>query len=165
MPVLYFCWEAGRDAPAPFMDLTRIIQCHCPFRPFARASASPAKPWRRRRSNARGVGASRPEWLGGGARGPGSFDRHSAPGAPGAIYACPLLSSLGLLGADPEDFLKSLTLKDEGWSLEAIENLIQQRLDARHNKNWAEADRIRNELKEHGILLEDGAGRTTWRRE
>jgi cysteinyl-tRNA synthetase len=72
---------------------------------------------------------------------------------------------LGLLGADPEDFLKSLTLKDEGWSLEAIENLIQQRLDARHNKNWAEADRIRNELKEHGILLEDGAGRTTWRRE
>lgn len=53
----------------------------------------------------------------------------------------------------------------EGLSDEEIETLIQQRLDARAEKNWAEADRIRDELKDKGIVLEDGAGGTTWRRE
>jgi cysteinyl-tRNA synthetase len=46
----------------------------------------------------------------------------------------------------------------------AIEALIQQRLDARSNKNWAEADRIRDVLSDQGIVLEDAAGKTTWRR-
>jgi cysteinyl-tRNA synthetase len=73
---------------------------------------------------------------------------------------------LGLLQADPEEFLKGgVSDSEEELSAEAIETLIQQRLDARRNKEWAEADRIRNELKEKGIVLEDGAGGTTWRRE
>ena len=73
---------------------------------------------------------------------------------------------IGLLEADPEEFLKGgVSEQDYGLSAEAIEILIQQRLDARKNKQWAEADRIRNELKEQGIVLEDGAGGTTWRRE
>ena len=42
--------------------------------------------------------------------------------------------------------------------------MIQQRLDARAEKNWAEADRLRDELQSQGIVLEDGAGGTTWRR-
>ncbi len=42
--------------------------------------------------------------------------------------------------------------------------LIQQRLQARQEKNWAEADRIRDELEQQGILLEDGAAGTSWRR-
>jgi cysteinyl-tRNA synthetase len=77
-----------------------------------------------------------------------------------------LAGVLGLLETDPEEFLKGgVADQAEGLGAEAIEALIQQRLDARKNKNWAEADRIRNELKEQGIVLEDGAGGTTWRRE
>jgi cysteinyl-tRNA synthetase len=77
-----------------------------------------------------------------------------------------LAGVLGLLQTDPEEFLKgSATAAEEGLGAEEIEALIQQRLDARKNKNWAEADRIRNELKAQGIVLEDGPGGTTWRRE
>ncbi len=50
-------------------------------------------------------------------------------------------------------------------SQEQIEKLIQQRLAARKNKDFAESDRIRDELQAQGIVLEDGAGDTTWRRE
>jgi cysteinyl-tRNA synthetase len=46
-----------------------------------------------------------------------------------------------------------------------IEALIDQRLAARAARNFAEADRIRDELKQAGVLLEDHAGgRTTWKR-
>jgi cysteinyl-tRNA synthetase len=72
---------------------------------------------------------------------------------------------LGLLQSDPEEFLKAGTgtavnAIDEA----AIEALIQQRLDARSNKDWAEADRIRDALSDQGVVLEDAAGKTTWRR-
>ncbi len=46
----------------------------------------------------------------------------------------------------------------------AIEAAIAARLAARKAKNFAEADRIRDALKAKGILLEDSAGGTTWRR-
>ncbi len=72
-------------------------------------------------------------------------------------------SILGILQDDPEQWLRGGAT--EGLSDEEIEILIQQRLDARAQKNWAEADRIRDELKARGIVLEDGAGGTTWRRE
>jgi cysteinyl-tRNA synthetase len=45
-----------------------------------------------------------------------------------------------------------------------IEAAIAARLAARKEKNWAEADRIRKELADQGILLEDGPQGTTWRR-
>jgi cysteinyl-tRNA synthetase len=45
-----------------------------------------------------------------------------------------------------------------------IETRIQARLDARARKDWAESDRIRDELQATGILLEDSAGTTRWRR-
>ena len=70
---------------------------------------------------------------------------------------------LGILQDDPEQWLRGGV--GDGLSDEEIETLIQQRLDARKEKNWAEADRIRDELKEKGVILEDGAGGTTWRRE
>jgi cysteinyl-tRNA synthetase len=45
-----------------------------------------------------------------------------------------------------------------------IEALIQERLDARKNKNFTRADEIRDILKTRGILLEDGPDGTRWKR-
>ncbi|MCL4304793.1 cysteine--tRNA ligase [bacterium] len=45
-----------------------------------------------------------------------------------------------------------------------IEELIKARNSARLAKNWAEADRVRDELNERGIVIEDRAGKTVWRR-
>jgi cysteinyl-tRNA synthetase len=72
---------------------------------------------------------------------------------------------LGLLGQDAEAFLQGGVAAGSELDAAAIEELIQQRLDARKNKDWAEADRIRDELAAKGIVLEDGPGGTTWRKE
>jgi len=75
-------------------------------------------------------------------------------------------ASLGLLEQEPDVFLQGADTEDgEGISCTAIDDLIAQRLDARANKNWAESDRIRDELVAQGIVLEDGESGTTWRRE
>ncbi|MEW8397294.1 MAG: DALR domain-containing protein, partial [Candidatus Thiodiazotropha sp.] len=72
---------------------------------------------------------------------------------------------LGILQDDPESYLRGAAPADEdGLSDEAIETMIQARIDARSAKNWAEADRIRDELQAAGIILEDGPQGTTWRR-
>jgi len=65
---------------------------------------------------------------------------------------------LGLLQDDPEAFLKAGSALDEG----AIRALIDQRIEAKKAKNFAEADRIRNELLGQGIVLKDSAAGTTW---
>ena len=72
-------------------------------------------------------------------------------------------SILGILQGDPEAYLKGGGSSD-GLADEAIEEMIQQRIAAKAEKNWAEADRIRDELKAAGILLEDNAQGTSWRR-
>ena len=66
---------------------------------------------------------------------------------------------LGLVQTDPAQWLQG-----GGDDAAAIEAAIAARLAARRAKNWAEADRIRDELKAQGIILEDGAGGTTWKR-
>ncbi|MBT4428636.1 MAG: cysteine--tRNA ligase [Rhodospirillaceae bacterium] len=74
---------------------------------------------------------------------------------------------LGLLGLDPEDWFKwqpagaanADTLDDA-----AIDELINERTAARNAKNFARSDEIRDELAAQGVVLEDGAGGTTWRR-
>ena len=68
-------------------------------------------------------------------------------------------SVLGLMQTDP-----ALRLQGDGDDAAAIEAAIAARLAARKAKNWAEADRIRDELKAQGIILEDGAGGTGWKR-
>ena len=45
-----------------------------------------------------------------------------------------------------------------------IDEKVEQRTAAKAARDFATADRIRDELKAEGILLEDGAGGTTWRR-
>lgn len=71
-----------------------------------------------------------------------------------------LAGILGILYQDPEQFLQSAN-DDE---IAEIEALIQQRNQARAEKNWAIADEARNKLTAMGIVLEDGANGTTWRR-
>ncbi|WP_275096803.1 cysteine--tRNA ligase [Sedimenticola hydrogenitrophicus] len=70
---------------------------------------------------------------------------------------------LGILQDDPEHYLRGGDV-DSGLSDARIEELIQQRQDAKAAKNWAEADRIRDQLKEQGVVLEDSPQGTTWRR-
>ena len=68
----------------------------------------------------------------------------------------------GLLEKDADEFLHSAaTQGDDDVDIDA---LIEARNAARENKNWAEADRIRNELDAMGIVLEDKNGKTNWRR-
>lgn len=72
---------------------------------------------------------------------------------------------MGLLEKEPDEYLKRAAGEVEGLGADEIEQLIAGRNAARKQKNWAEADRIRGLLKEHGIVLEDSAAGTTWRRE
>ena len=69
---------------------------------------------------------------------------------------------LGLLQQDAEAYFTADT--DGGPGAEQIEALIAARLAARKAKNFAEADRIRDELARQGIRLEDGPQGTTWSR-
>ncbi|MFZ7188100.1 cysteine--tRNA ligase [Avibacterium avium] len=69
---------------------------------------------------------------------------------------------LGLLQQDPESFLQAGADDDE---VAKIEALIKQRNEARTAKNWAAADEARNQLNAMGIVLEDGANGTTWRKQ
>ncbi|MDG6771147.1 cysteine--tRNA ligase [Glaesserella parasuis] len=72
-----------------------------------------------------------------------------------------LAGVLGLLELDPETFLQGDANNDE---VAEIEALIKRRNEARASKNWAVADEARNKLTAMGIVLEDGANGTTWRR-
>jgi cysteinyl-tRNA synthetase len=71
--------------------------------------------------------------------------------------------TLGILQRAADDYLKSGSIAG-GLSDYDIEALIAQRLAARKAKNFAESDRIRDELTAQGVILEDGKGGTTWRR-
>ena len=72
-----------------------------------------------------------------------------------------LAALLGLLQHNPDAFLKG---NEDGDN--QIEQQIQVRIDAKKAKDWATADKIRNDLKASGIILEDAPdGTTSWRRE
>jgi len=72
---------------------------------------------------------------------------------------------LGLLQRDPVGFLQAGPGAAAGLAPEAIESKVAARDTAKRAKDYATADRIRAELKTAGIVLEDGPGGTSWRRE
>jgi len=74
-----------------------------------------------------------------------------------------LANLIGLLETDAADFLKS-SVSNDGLSDEDIDARIAQRQQAKSNKDWGLADQIRDELTAAGIVLEDGAEGTRWRR-
>jgi len=67
---------------------------------------------------------------------------------------------LGLLQSSPADWAKGKDGDDNA----RIDAMVAARNQARANKNWAESDRIRDELKAEGIEIMDGADGASWRR-
>ncbi len=65
---------------------------------------------------------------------------------------------LGLLNIEPKIWFQGDV------DNEAIDHLVQERIEAKQSKNFAEADRIRKILIDQGITLEDGPNGTIWRR-
>ncbi|GLQ22053.1 cysteine--tRNA ligase [Algimonas porphyrae] len=71
------------------------------------------------------------------------------------------LRSLGLLQRDPEDWFRGNASADETTE---FDTLAAARHAARQAKDWAEADRIRDEGTARGIIFEDSPDGTTWRK-
>jgi cysteinyl-tRNA synthetase len=91
----------------------------------------------------------------------GELNRTRSPAAAAQLRA--LGAVLGLLQQDADAFLRGGGEADPG-ELAAIEALVEQRNAARRARDFAGADRVRAQLLAKGIVLEDGAGGTTWRR-
>ncbi len=68
---------------------------------------------------------------------------------------------LGLFQQTADTFLAGASDDD----VTEIEDLINQRNQARVDKDWTKADQVRDKLTAMGIILEDAAGKTSWRRE
>jgi cysteinyl-tRNA synthetase len=86
---------------------------------------------------------------------PLALSRLSAISDPASLRASAEL--LGLLGSSQSDWF-------QGEGDARIDDLIAARAAAKKERNFAEADRIRAELADEGVLLEDGPTGTTWRR-
>ena len=75
-----------------------------------------------------------------------------------------LVTLADVLGLEAQIELEAATATNDGLSDEQIEALIQQRKEARKAKNFAESDRIRDELQSQGIALIDSKESTKWHR-
>ncbi len=70
---------------------------------------------------------------------------------------------LGLLNETPAEFFEQMADTSSALDSTEIEKMIEQRAVARAKKDWAKSDEIRDQLKNSGIILEDGPQGTTWR--
>ena len=70
---------------------------------------------------------------------------------------------LGILGQNPQEWLQGSTSEGD-ISAEAIEALIEERQQAKLDKNYARADEIRQSLVDQGVILEDSREGTRWKR-
>jgi len=84
-------------------------------------------------------------------------DKHAA--ASHGMLLKQLGGVLGILQTDPESWFQPIEKVD----IEKIEALIEARREARANKDWAEADRLRKELAAMSILIEDTPDGTIWK--
>ncbi len=73
-------------------------------------------------------------------------------------------ATLGILQGSPDTFLQGRPGAADGLAEDAIDALIVARAAAKQARNFAEADRIRKQLAEGGILLKDASAGTTWER-
>ncbi len=71
---------------------------------------------------------------------------------------------LGLLQDDPQSYLKSRVGEQAGLDDTAIDALLEERVAARQSRDFARADEIRELLTDAGIVIEDSAEGTRWRR-
>ena len=65
--------------------------------------------------------------------------------------------------SQPKPRLQIARIQELGLDPATIETLIQQRNEARQNKDWARGDAIRDELLAKGVELKDGPDGTTWK--
>ena len=86
----------------------------------------------------------------------GEVNRTKSAETAGLLKA--LAASLGILQGDPRAFLQAGSTLDDA----TIQAKIDARAAAKAAKNFAEADRIRQELLEQGIVLKDSPTGTTW---
>jgi cysteinyl-tRNA synthetase len=86
---------------------------------------------------------------------PLALSRLAAIDDPGTLRTSAQL--LGLLSSSTDEWF-------QGEGDARVEGLILARADAKARRDFAEADRIRDELRADGVVLEDGPGGTTWRR-
>jgi cysteinyl-tRNA synthetase len=72
---------------------------------------------------------------------------------------------LGILNLPLEDFFnqeRERALESRGLSKRSIEDLIAKRVQARKEKDWVQADALRTQLQEMGVILKDNPQGTEW---
>jgi cysteinyl-tRNA synthetase len=72
------------------------------------------------------------------------------------------VQALTLLGLDKIAFADAAEVRTTTVSVDTVNRLIDARTAARKAKNFAEADRIRDELAAMGVVLKDSKDGTTW---
>jgi cysteinyl-tRNA synthetase len=83
---------------------------------------------------------------------------------PGMQFYEKALSFLNAAAVDVLGIISQVTDTHKGIEDELIEFIIQLRLDARTEKNWALSDKIRDRLKDLGVILQDSKDKTTFKR-